>query len=415
MNSFKMFYQSGTRRQFLIVSVAIFLGVFFTSSSNPLYGAAEDDVIRVGTLMPLSGAGGPFGANMQKAVMAAVKEINAAGGPLGKSIQLFNEDTQTDPEAAVRAAKKLIELNKVSAVIGTWASSVTLAVAPVALENKVVEMSTSGASRITEIQKKGYIYRTEPDDLLFGRAYGEFALQKGWKRAGVLGLNVPFTETTVAAFQKRFESGGGKLLQTIIYNPGQTTYRTETLRAFEGNPDFIHISGYGPDLTTILRGAYQSDLKGVFLVPGFAVSSDLLKNAGPAAEGILLVEEGVAEKSVAYKHLVKLMGEDKYYSFAAQAYDMIQLIALAIEAAGEKSGEAINQKMREISGPPGVIVSSFVEGAEVLRRGEAINYEGASGPVDFDQNGNITTANFRVSEIQDGKVVPIASVANVKF
>jgi branched-chain amino acid transport system substrate-binding protein len=415
MKSFKMFYRLGTCRPILLVSVAILIGLMFAICSNPLDVAAQDTVIRIGTLMPLSGAGGPFGENMQRAAIAAVKEINAAGGPLGKRIQLFNEDTQTDPEAAVRGAKKLIELNKVSAVIGTWASSVTLAVAPVALDNKVVEMSTSGASRITKIQKKGFIYRTEPDDLLFGRAYGEYALQRNWKRAGVLGLNVPFTETTVAAFQKRFESGGGKLLQTIIYNPGQSTYRTETLRAFEGNPDFIHISGYGPDLTSILRGAYQSGLKGVFVVPGFAVSANLLKNAGTAAEGILLVEEGVAEKTMAYKHLVKLMGEDKYYSFAAQAYDMIQLIALAIEAAGDKSGEAINSKMREISGPPGVIVSSFEEGAKALKRGKAINYEGASGPVDFDENGNITKANFRISEIQKGKVVPIDSVKNVKF
>jgi len=415
MSSYKVFYRLGINCQILHVLIGILLGLTFSMIANPMDAKAQNPVIRIGTLMPLTGAGGPFGENMQRAVIAAVKEINTAGGPLGMRIQLFNEDTQTDPEAAVRGAKKLIELNKVSAVIGTWASSVTLAVAPVALENKVVEMSTSGASRITKIQKKGFIYRTEPDDLLFGRAYGEYALQRGWKRASVLGLNVPFTETTVAAFQKRFESGGGKLLQTIIYNPGQSTYRTETLRAFDGNPDFIHISGYGPDLTTILRGAYQSGLKGVFVVPGFAVSSDLLKNTGPAAEGILLVEEGVAEKTVAYKHLVKLMGEDKYYSFAAQAYDMIQLIALAIEAAGDKSGRAINRVMREISGPPGVIVSSFEKGAKVLRHGEAINYGGASGPVDFDENGNITKANFRISEVRNGKVVPIDSVKNVKF
>ena len=376
---------------------------------------AQSD-IQIGALMPLSGAGGPFGQNMLKAVTEAAKEINAAGGPLNRKIVVHSEDTQTDPEAAVRSAKKLIEINHVSAVLGTWASSVTLAVAPVALDNKVVEMSTSGASRITEIQKKGYIYRTEPDDKLFGKAYAEYAIKKGWKTAAVLGLNVPFTETTVAAFKERFEAAGGKVLDTVIYNGGQSTYRSEILKAFQHKPDFIHISGYGPDLATILREAYQSGLKTKFIVPGFAVSSSLIQNAGKAAEGVLLVEEGVDQKSQAYKDLVRLMGgKDSYYSFGAQAYDMIQVVSLAIEAAGGSSGTDINSKLKEVSGPPGEKVSSFAEGAKLLRQGKSVNYEGASGPLDFDKNGNITTANFRVAEIKNGKVVPIGFIANVKF
>ncbi len=415
MKHFEILHRSTSWRQFLRVSLAILLGMMINVSAHPFGAVTHADEIRIGTLMPLTGAGGPFGANEQKAVIALVKEINEARGPLGKRIKLFNEDTQTDPEAAVRAAKKLINLNKVSAIIGTWASASTLAVGPVAQGSKVVLMSTSGASRITEIQKKGFVYRTEPDDLLYGRAYGEYANLRGWKKASVLGLNVPFTETTVAAFQKRFEARGGRILQTIIYNPGQSTYRTEIISAFKGDPDFIHISGYGPDLTSILRTAYQSGLKGRFIVPGFAISESVLKHSGPSGEGILLVEEGVAEKSPAYKHLVELMGEDRYYSFASQAYDMIQLIALAIEAAGDPSGEAINRMLREVAGPPGVTVFSFVEGAKALRRGEKINYEGASGPVNFDENGNITVANFRVSEIKGGKIVPIDSIKNVKF
>jgi branched-chain amino acid transport system substrate-binding protein len=80
---------------------------------------------------------------MQQAVVAVVKEINDGGGIHGHPIQLFNEDSQTNPEAAVRATHKLIEVNKTIAIIGTWASAVTMAVAPVCFNNKVFEISVS--------------------------------------------------------------------------------------------------------------------------------------------------------------------------------------------------------------------------------------------------------------------------------
>src|SRR5690606_14421931 len=102
------------------------------ASASPLRAfAAAADPIPIGVLTPLTGAGGPFGAEMQKAITGAVERINAAGGPLGRRIRLFVEDSQTNPEAAVRGVKKLIDVNRVVAVIGSWASGETLAVAPI--------------------------------------------------------------------------------------------------------------------------------------------------------------------------------------------------------------------------------------------------------------------------------------------
>jgi neutral amino acid transport system substrate-binding protein len=375
---------------------------------------AADD-IAIGVLTPLTGAGGVEGPSMLKAMQAAAAEVNAAGGPLGRKLRLIAEDDQTEPEAAVRAAHKLVDIDKVPAIVGTWASGVTVAVAPVAQAAQVVEMSTSGASRITEIQKKGFVYRTEPDDLLFGKAYAELALQRGWKTAAVLGLNVPFTASTVAAFRERFEQGGGKVLSFITYNAEQTSFKSETIQAFQGNPDFIHISGYEPDVTGILRAAFEANLKKPFVIPSFAVSTATIANLGPAAEGLIMVAEGVDEKAGAFKSIEKLFPEDSYQPHPAQAYDMINLVALAIEAAKDASGAGINSKLKEVSGPAGTVVSSFAEGAKLLRNGQAINYNGASGPIDFDQNGNIVKSNFRVAEVKDGKIVPVGMLENVTF
>src|SRR5215204_3584000 len=86
---------------------------------------AQGEPIKLATLTPLTGAGGPYGPVMAKVAAAVVEEVNKAGGVLGRRIVLVSEDDQTNPEAAVRAARKLIDVDKVSAIMGTWASSVT--------------------------------------------------------------------------------------------------------------------------------------------------------------------------------------------------------------------------------------------------------------------------------------------------
>jgi branched-chain amino acid transport system substrate-binding protein len=390
-------------------------GGLAASALLPYAAAFAADDITLGILMPLTGAGGVEGPSMLKAAQAAVDEINAAGGPLGRKIKLVVEDDQTDPEAAVRAAHKLVDVDKVPAVLGTWASGVTIAVAPITQAAKIVEMSTSGASRITEIQKKGFVYRTEPDDLLFGRAYAALALKRGWKTAGVLGLNVPFTATTVDAFKKRFEEGGGKVLSFVTYNPDATSFNAETIQAYQGKPDFIHISGYEPDVTGVLRAAYQAGIKVPFVIPSFAVSEQTIANLGPAAEGLIMVAEGVDEKSEGFKTIAKLFPENTYQPHPAQAYDMLNLVALAIESAKDATGTAINSALRAVAGPPGTQVGSFAEGAKLLRQGQKIDYQGASGPIDFDENGNIQKSNFRIAEVHDGKIVPVGMLENVVF
>ncbi|MCV9938356.1 ABC transporter substrate-binding protein [Boseaceae bacterium BT-24-1] len=408
------FFLAGSisRRSLLVVGAGAVVATTLPSLSTAW---AQDGDIKVGALMPLSGAGGSFGQEMLTSAKVALEEINAAGGPLGRKIALVVENDETSPEAAVRGARKLVDVDKISAIVGTWASSVTLAVAPIVQEKKLVQLSTSGASRITEVQKKGHLFRTEPDDLLFGKAYAEYASSQGWKKAAVLGLNVPFTQMTVEAFRQRFVERGGKVMSFTAYNEDQTTFRSEVTRAFADQPDFIHISGYEPDITAILKAAYQLGLSGQFIVPGFAVSPGLIKNAGPAAEGLLLVEEGVAEGSPAYDRLTKSLGGDRYYSFGAQAYDQLVLLALAIEAAKSTDGTALNEAIKKVSGPDGTKVSSFAEGIKALRNDEQVNYEGASGSIDFDANGNIAKANFRVSQVKNGKIQPIGAVKDVAF
>lgn len=117
-----------TRRAALIAGASLL--------ATPSLVRAQGAPIRLGTLTPLTGAGGPYGPVMANCVRAVINEVNGAGGVLGRQVQLVSEDDQTNPEAGLRAARKLIDVDQVAAIMGTWASAVTTAVAPLCWESR---------------------------------------------------------------------------------------------------------------------------------------------------------------------------------------------------------------------------------------------------------------------------------------
>src|SRR5205807_9406111 len=115
-------------------------------------------------------------------------EINEMGGVLGRRIETVVEDDQTNPEAAVRAARKLIEVDKVPVIMGTWASAVTSAVAPVCWESKTFLMTVSGADSITLLPHQGFLVRTQPNSKLQAIAHASYIAGLGRLRIGALGI-----------------------------------------------------------------------------------------------------------------------------------------------------------------------------------------------------------------------------------
>src|SRR5271168_5401969 len=153
---------------------------------------AADEPLRIGALNPLTGAGGQYGPSMAKVIQAVADEINKAGGISGRQIAVTVADTQTNPDAGVAAAHKLIDVDRVAAVVGTWASAVTTAVAPLCWEAKVMLFTVSGADSITKLPHQGYIIRTQPNTYLqVGRA-SQFMLENKAKRVFALAAQTPF-------------------------------------------------------------------------------------------------------------------------------------------------------------------------------------------------------------------------------
>lgn len=369
--------------------------------------------IPVGTLCPLTGAGGSYGPDMQRAVVAVADRINRSGGIRGRPVQLFHEDDQTNAEAGVRAARKLIDVNKVVAIVATWASAVTLAVKPLCVEARVFLIGVSGADAVTQGDHQGYVARTQPNTNLQGRMYAKFATSKReWKRVAYLALQTPYAVSFGDAFTGGLKAAGVTITDSLIYEDKKPSYRSEVTRVLATNPDLIMLEGYTPDSIIMAKDMYKAGYQGAILAPSFAINAKFIEGVGAeVAEGIWNMDRAPLFDSPAYKEFSAAVPGGDQSPYAPQAWDQMSLVALALAAGkGEASGTVIKDNLRSVSNPPGTVVYSFADGAKLLRAGKKINYEGASGSCDFDRIGDILSAPFSVQQVRKGRSEPVTII-----
>lgn len=401
-----------TRRTALQAAALAALSGAVTGSDPAL--AAGAGPIPVGALLPLTGGGSPYGPNMLKALQLTAAEINKAGGPLGRKIVLHANDGQTKPDAAVAAAQKLVSINHVVAILGTWSSAVTLAVIPVTLQAGILELNTSGAPAVTSPKNRPLVFRTQPTDKPYGVVMARYAKQKGYRKVSLMVLNNPYALAVQAAFEAEWKRLGMPKVASLVYNPGATSYSGEVGQALQGKPDLLIIAGYTPSASIISKEWYALNVPTHVMGPGFAFNEAFVKNVGAGVvEGFLAVDGVPPVGEPGFKAFAatfqKATGADLADNFwPAQAHDQINLLALAIESAKSTEGKALAAHMMDIANPPGIEVYDFASGAALLRKGQKINYQGASGPCDFNAQHDVLT-NFAVWEIHSGKRKQVAS------
>ena len=390
------------RRQLLAQGLTLGAGVVLAP-----WALAQSGPIKLGTLTPLTGAGGPYGPVMASTVKAVLDEVNAVGGVLGRQFQLVSEDDQTNPEAGVRAARKLIDVDKVSAIMGTWASSVTTAVAPLCWESKTLLATVSGADSITALPHQGYLIRTQPNTTLQGRKFGEFALELGAKKVFFMCPQTPFYQSQLDSMKIALEKRGGQI-DSLVYDDKKPSLRTEVDTALRGQPDVIVLGGYTPDTSVLLKDLFRANFKGKLVGFAYSVNQKLI-DALPAdvSEGIYTLSPSSDSSSQAYKRVVEITKMASPDPYSCQIYDHVSLIVLAMASAKATSGEAIKEHIRRVSQGGGEKVESALAGLKLLAAGKKIDYSGASGPCDFTDIGDITDSKFRYEQIKGGKLTQL--------
>jgi ABC-type branched-subunit amino acid transport system substrate-binding protein len=371
----------------------------------PVRAEAQAEPIKIGILTPLTGAGGNDGPRMLKAMQAVFEEVNKAGGVKGRLVNTVIEDDQTNPEAAVRAARKLIEVDRVPVILGTWASAVTSAVAPLCWESKTFIMTVSGADSISLLPHQGFLVRTQPTSKLQATAHATYINTLGKRRVGVIGIQAPFAVATKEHLDAHLKTAGGSVVSHVIYEKDKPSYRSEIDRLMAAKPDFLYLNGYAPDTVVVLRDLWKANVDLPKFCQTYAVPQATLDaNPPEVSEGIVTGTPSADVDSSAYKLAADRLGLKEVDGFQAQATDWASLAVLTIAKAGQANGVAMKDNIRKISQGGGQKVYSAVEGLKLLASGKEINYEGASGPCEFNEIGDITHCRFRYSEVRKGKL-----------
>ncbi|MGY4706327.1 ABC transporter substrate-binding protein [Candidatus Bipolaricaulota sp. J31] len=374
--------------------------------------------IKIGGLFPLTGPLSPYGKEIVNGAKLAVQQINALGGVLGRPLELVVRDTATSPDVGRDAAAKLIEIDGVVAIVGALASGVTLAVSSVTIPAQIPLISPSSTSpAITELEDNDFVFRTCPSDALQGVVEAQLARNLGYKKVAVIFVNNAYGRGLAEVFKATFEDDEHVVTAMIPYEENKPSYRGEVEQALAGAPDAINLIAYPIDGNKIIIEALEQGYEGEFLftdgMKGEGVTpGPACPTQGPCDEQYLEGSFGTAPGAlvVAARAAFEADYEAAFgpsgIPFRAEAYDAVVLIALAIAAAGEASGPAIQAKLREVANPPGVEVTygELAKAFALLGEGKDINYQGVSGPITWDKYGDPSEGAIEIWTVKDCQV-----------
>ena len=386
------------------------------------------DGLKLGALLPATGDLSSIGQNMPVAAKLAVDTINACGGVNGKPVTLVVEDDQTDPTAGASAMTKLAEADKVAGVIGSFASSVSSAAIPIAVKNKVMLVSPGSTSPVfTEQAQKGefqgYWARTAPPDTYQAAALAALAAKKGLKNISTVVINNDYGVGFEKVFVESVAKDGGKILhgdKPVRYDPKAATLDTEAGQAFAGKPNAVAAVLYADTGSALLQAAYKQGLtKGVIvLLTDGVYSEDFVKKVGKDEAGNSIIAgalgtvPGANGKSLeAFTKTWKEKSGKDVTAFVPHTYDAAVLMMLAAEAAKANTGEGIQSKIREVAAGPGQEVTDPCEALTLVKAGKPVNYQGASGNVDIDANGDVVGSYDVWTVKPDGTLAVIDKVS----
>ena len=399
------------RRTFLKTSAA----AAATSILVPRFALGAQP-INVGSLTPNTGGGGPFGPKITAAHKKVTDMVNEAGGILGREVALYQDNSETNPETAIRAARKLVDVNKVIGILGTWSSSVTLGIMPLCQEANVIQMCTSSSADIPIQDKKGLVFNFQALSPVWGGAIASLALRRGFKSYSVMALNNDFTKSMVDTFVDQLKAGGAEVMtKPFYYNGNQSSYRSEVSQLIDGDPEAIFIPSYVTDFTAVYKEIFRAGYEGQVITVSISTGSKFKDAVGEAANGILHGLPVPPIDSDAYKSYLNLMGlEDTgnvQHPFGTAGHDQISVLLLAVESAGTDDVAEVKQHIRRVANPEGERVTNVLDGLERLRAGKEINFSGASSEVDFAADtGSLKSREFNLWEIKGGSDVLIENI-----
>lgn len=362
--------------------------------------AFAQNTVKIGGSFGLTGGLAPYSPSLVDAARLAEQEINENGGILdGQSLELLVVDDQTNPQAAVDAAQKLISVDNIAAMIGPFGSAQVLAVANnVSVPNGVPQVAPTATSpKLTDLDDDDYIFRVVASDAYIGKVMADVVLDRGLKTVSLMYLNNDYGVGLSNTFRETFKAKGGTLSGDIAFEPNKASYRGELASIATDDTEALVLIAYPADGgTTILRQALENGFFETFVLTDGMKEQAVLDEIGVdnLAGSFGIAPEAPPETNAVqnFNAAYEAFSEHEVDSlFIRETYDATMILALAIEKAGSTDRDAIRDALRDVANPPGetVLPGEWAKAKELIAAGTEIDYQGAAGPHDFDEVGDV--------------------------
>jgi ABC-type branched-subunit amino acid transport system substrate-binding protein len=350
----------------------------------PAVSCGGEETIKIGCVLELTGALAPMGEKMLNAAEMAVDEINAAGGVLGKQVELIEEDGGTDPDQGFDRVKKLVEIDGVQVIVGPMITPTSELSMPYAQEHEIplLTMSATGVP-LSELEGTEWYFRTCLRDDAQALVLADVVIEQGYTRLATIVLDSTYGIGLEEAIVDGLEAADYQFehVASIHYDITKMDYRTELQVIADANPDVVLAVTYADDGIIIFKQALEMGLddiawlgcdgnygSGLFAEASSAEFMEKAIVAGTRTVGFgTIYDQFVADYTAEFGYAPE--------TYCDTTYDAVWAVAKAIEAAGVYDGEAIRAALVELE------------------------FDGATGPISFDELGDRTSGAFEIWEV----------------
>ncbi|HTO00654.1 MAG TPA: ABC transporter substrate-binding protein [Microthrixaceae bacterium] len=346
-------------------------------------GNVNDELV-LGTLVPQSGDLNVIVKSLATPINMAVEEINAAGGVLGKDVKVVQGDDGTSPDVAKTTYNKLINSDKVDAIIGPAPSGVAAKLADTFETDKVPACSGSTtAGNLTGVGG-GYFFRTAPPDKLQGPALADLITGDNHGNVAIIARNDDYGKGFADFLSKALTGSGAAVAATVLYDPDGSNFDADVQKVADAKPDAVAVIGFNDDGAKVINAMIAKGI-GPSAMPIYTAdgmkSSSFAKTVDPSdlskVAGIKGTAPAAAPAGIESPFLAKFAQTGIDTIFSSYFYDCTILMALAAQSAGSDSGEAIAKAFStNLEGDN--VCNTYAQCLGFLKEKKTIHYHGAS-------------------------------------
>ena len=381
--------------------------------------ASEATALRIGLLLDLSSGSAEVYRDRQRAFELAIKHVNQGGGVFGLPVTVAVADATADPEQAVAAARHLVEVEGVHAIVGPNASASALPVAqrvigPAAIPTVSFSATSPALSAVVD---DDFLYRTALSDVSQGPVLARLTRERGFDNVGLLHVDDAWGRGLAGAFEAAWDGP----VKAVPVDRTETDFLTALRESASGGAQALVVIAFETAALAMVREAIDNGLYDDFVFGDGAKRPGLVRSLGGARLGGMYgtgpASTPESAASAAWEAAwIAEYGALPVLAYVKEAYDATVALALAAQAAGRLDGAAIRDRLRAVGSSPGTVVtagpSGVADALRILADGGEVDYEGASGSMDWDGNGDLRRGHIGIWRFtEDERIEEVRAVA----